>query len=73
MTSADVRDVIEWARRRGCEVALRKSGHYWVTFRGQWVGMIAGTPSSPRSPINDKTRISRNLKKLKKERSWQAR
>jgi hypothetical protein len=65
VTSADVRDVIEWARRLGCRVALAKSGHYRVTYRGRLVGTISGTPSDRRSLLNDKSLIRRNLRALK--------
>lgn len=62
--SSRSKPVVEWARRLGCEVTRTRKHHFKVTFGGKWVGNIAGTPSSKRSPINDQTRIIRNLKKM---------
>lgn len=57
----------------GCKVSRSGGGHFKVTYRGRLVGTICATPSDKRSPLNDKTFINRNIKKLKKERPWQAR
>jgi hypothetical protein len=64
--------VIEWARELGCKVERTRKNHFRVTYRGHWVGNVAGTPSSSRSPINDAKRIARNINKLKKETPWRA-
>ena len=55
--------VVAWARDLGCEVRQHKS-HWRVTYRGRSVGSIPSTPSDPRSMLNVKTFIRRNVRKL---------
>lgn len=67
--NAAARPVLEWARSLGCEaVRARGTQHWRVTYQGRYVGTIAGTPSCPRSMLNAKSFIRRNLAAVKAER-----
>lgn len=65
MTAPEVRKLIAWAQRLGCQVALARSGHYRVTHGGRYVGTIAATPSDRRTLLNDRAFIRRRLRALK--------
>ena len=65
MTASEVRKLIGWARRLGCDVTLARSGHYRVTLAGRYVGTIAATPSDRRTLLNDRAFIRRRMRALK--------
>jgi hypothetical protein len=65
VTAPEVRKLIAWVQRLGCQVARARNGHYRVTFGGRYVGTIACTPSDRRTPLNDKARIRRSIRAIK--------
>lgn len=65
MTASEVRKLIRWARHRGCDVAMARSGHYRVTLDGRYVGTIAATPSDRRTLLNDRAFIRRRLNAMR--------
>lgn len=66
MTSrnAAARPLIRWARSLGCEVTRTRKQHWRVTYRGRTVGVIAGTPSCPRSLKNSRAEIRRRIRAI---------
>lgn len=71
--SSRSKPVVEWARRLGCDVSLSRNGHYKVRYRGRLVAVMASTPSDRRASLNAEKQILRNVKRIKKEKAWQAR
>jgi hypothetical protein len=61
--NAAARPVVEWARGLGCNVEWSRGTQHWkVTYRGEFAGTIAGTPSCPRSMLNAKSFIRRRIR-----------
>lgn len=71
MTSrnAAARPLIEWARSIGCEVERTRSQHWRVRYGGRVVGVIASTPSCPRSMKNARSQILRRIRTVKADRA----
>lgn len=58
--------VLQFARDLGCDVEFSKGAMHWrVKYQGRYVGTIASTPSDPRSMLNSRSLIRRNVARIK--------
>jgi len=60
--------VLKFARDLGCDTAYsRGAGHWKITYQGRYVGTVASTPSDPRSMLNARSLIRRNVNRIKEQ------